>query len=169
MNTPWYKEPIAWLVFFLPFSAVVASISTYIIANTNPDTLVVGEYYKEGKSINLQVSKVKLAQKLGMRFSLQMTKNNLLIKPTGIEKIFPVLNISFHHPTLENKDFSLALTPDGNGFFRHHFENDVSGKWHFTLTPFLKHWKIQSTIYLEKSSLEQNHIIDLIPDPVQAH
>ncbi|NQY63780.1 MAG: FixH family protein [Alteromonadaceae bacterium] len=164
MNTPWYKEPMAWFVFFLPFSAVVAGIATYIIANTNPDTLVVGDYYKEGKSINLQVSKVKLAQKLGMRFSLQMTGNDLLIKPIGIEKVFPVLNISFHHPTLEKKDFALVLTPDGNGFFRHHFNNDVSGKWHITVTPFEKHWKIQNTIALPPSN-----VIALIPDPIEAH
>ena len=60
--------------FFLPFTAVVAGISTYIIANTNPDTLVVGDYYKTGKAINLEVAKVKAAQKLGMRFSLQVTR-----------------------------------------------------------------------------------------------
>ena len=65
MHTPWYKEPWAYLVFILPLSAVIAGISTYIIANTNPDTLVVGDYYKKGKSINLEVGKVKMAQKLG--------------------------------------------------------------------------------------------------------
>ena len=51
MKSSWYREPWAWLVFALPFSAVVAGIGTYIIANTDPDTLVVGDYYKKGKSI----------------------------------------------------------------------------------------------------------------------
>ena len=27
MKTPWYKEPWAWLVFILPFTAVVAGIA----------------------------------------------------------------------------------------------------------------------------------------------
>ena len=100
MKTSWYREPWAWLVFILPFTAVVAGIATYIIANTDPDPLVVGDYYKTGKSINLQVAKVKHAQKLGMRFALQLSDNKLVIKPTGIEKIFPLLNIYFFHPTL---------------------------------------------------------------------
>ena len=54
MKTSWYQEPWAWLVFILPFTAVVAGIATFIIANTNPDTLVVGDYYKKGKAINLE-------------------------------------------------------------------------------------------------------------------
>jgi len=65
MVTPWYKEPWAWLVFFLPFSAVVAGIATYIIANHEPDALVIGEYYKEGKAINLQLAKIKQLKNLG--------------------------------------------------------------------------------------------------------
>ncbi|OUR82289.1 hypothetical protein A9Q75_06120 [Colwellia psychrerythraea] len=163
MKDSWYREPWAWLVFILPFTAVVAGIATYIIANTNPDTLVVGDYYKKGKSINLEVGKVKTAQKLGMRFALQLKGNELIIKPTGIDKIFPLLNVSFFHPTLEEKDFYLALTPDGNGYFRHQFDQAVTGKWKLTLTPFEGHWKIQDTI-----SLPQSDFIDLIPDPIKA-
>ncbi|MBL4940862.1 MAG: FixH family protein [Colwellia sp.] len=167
MKTSWYREPWAWLVFTLPFTAVVAGITTYIIANTNPDTLVIGEYYKKGKAINLEVSKIKNAQKLGMRFALQLTNNKLVIKPTGIEKIFPLLNITFSHPTLEEKDFYLALTPDGNGYFRHTFDHNVTGKWKITLTPFDNtfdtSWKILETI-----NLPQNNFIDLIPDPTKA-
>lgn len=163
MKNSWYREPWAWLVFILPFTAVVAGIATYIIANTNPDTLVVGDYYKKGKAINLEVGKVKTAQKLGMRFALQLKGNELIIKPTGIEKIFPLLNVNFVHPTLEEKDFYLALTPDGNGYFRHQFDQGVSGKWKVTLTPFEGHWKIQDTI-----SLPQSDFIDLIPNPIKA-
>jgi len=163
MKTSWYREPWAWLVFILPFTAVVAGIATYIIANTNADTLVVGDYYKKGKSINLEVGKVKMAQKLGMRFALQLTDNELVIKPTGIEKIFPLLNVNFFHPTLEARDFYLSMTPDGNGYFRHQFDKEINGKWKITLTSFEGHWKIQETI-----SLPQSEFIDLSPDPTKA-
>lgn len=163
MKTRWYKEPWAWFVFFLPFTAVVAGITTYIIANSDPDTLVIGDYYKKGKAINLELGKVKLAQKLGISFALQLTDNELIIKPTGIEKIFPLLNINFYHPTQEKKDFYLALTPDGNGYFRHHLDRNVTGKWKITISPFENHWKIQNTIQLPQSSF-----IDIIPNPIEA-
>ncbi|MCW8832369.1 MAG: FixH family protein [Colwellia sp.] len=163
MKSSWYREPWAWLVFILPFTAVVAGIATYIIANSDPDTLVVGDYYKTGKAINLEVSKVKQAQKLGMRFALKFSDNELIVKPTGIEKKFPLLNINFFHPTLEEKDFYVALTPDGNGHFRQTFDHNISSKWKITITPFDNSWKIQETI-----SLPQSEFIDIIPDPTKA-
>lgn len=166
MKTSWYREPWAWLVFFLPFSAVVAGIATFIIANTDPDPLVVGDYYKKGKAINLEIGKIKQAQKLGMRFSLKLTDNQLIIRPTGIEKVFPLLNVNFYHPTLADRDFYLALTADGNGNFTHYFEDnlDVSGKWQVTISPFENHWKIQSVI-----TLPQSEFIDIAPNPAKAN
>jgi hypothetical protein len=152
MKTSWYTEPWAWLVFFLPFSAVVAGIYTYIIANDEPDPLVVGDYYKKGKAINLELSKVKLAQKLGMRFSMNVNKDELVITPTGIDKEFPLLHVSFYHPTQETKDLAFTLTPDGQGLFRQHLDAELMGKWQITISPFDKQWKIQNTIHLPQST-----------------
>ena len=164
MKTSWYKEPWAWLVFILPLSAVVAGITTVIIANTNPDTLVTGDYYKKGKAINLELTKIKLAQKLGIKFSLKLSDQELVIKPTGIEKKFPRLNVSFFHPTQAHKDFFLALTPNGNGNFRQALETKVTGKWRITISPFENNWKIQNTI-----TLPQTDFIDIIPKPIEAN
>ena len=96
-------------------------------------------------------------------FSLKFSNNQLVIKPTGIEKVFPLLNVKFIHPTLENKDFYLALTPDGNGYFRESFDYDISGKWKVTISSFENTWKINEVI-----SLPQNDFIDIIPDPTKA-
>ena len=159
----WYREPWAWVVFLLPLKAIVVGIPYYIIANTNPDPIVIGDYYKKGKYINMEVSKVKLAQKLGMKFALKMTGNELIIKPTGIEKVFPVLKANFFHPTLEGRDFNLVLTPDGNGHFRHQFDHPFNGKWKLTLSAFKGDGKILNTIYLP-----HNDFIDIVPDPTRA-
>lgn len=164
MITRWYTEPWAWLVFFLPFSAVVAGTATYFIANNDPDPLVVGDYYKRGKAINVELTKIKFAQKLGMKFALKLVNNELIVKPTGIEKIFPVLNINFYHPTQAEKDFSLALTQDGNGDFRHQFTNDINGKWRITMSSFENTWKIENVV-----SLPQSDFINIVPDIQQAN
>ncbi|WP_448565388.1 FixH family protein [Thalassotalea ganghwensis] len=164
MKTSWYKEPWAWLVFLLPFTAVVAGIATLIIANTNPDDLVVGDYYKKGKAINLELDKIKLAQKLGMKFDLKFSDEQLVIKPTGIEKEFPLLNVNFYHPTLAEKDFYVALTADGNGHFRQTIDHDIKGKWRVTISSFEDTWKIQNTI-----TLPQTEFIEIIPKPIEAN
>jgi hypothetical protein len=166
MKTSWYREPWAWFVFILPSTAVVAGIVTFIIANTNPDTLVVGDYYKKGKAINLELGKIKQAQKLGMSFGLKLVDDQLIIRPTGIEKEFPLLNVNFYHPTLADRDFYLVLTADGNGNFGHTFEanKNMAGKWRVTITPFENHWKIQAVIILPQSDF-----IAIIPDTAQAN
>lgn len=159
MKTSWYQEPWAWFVFILPAIAVVAGIATYIIANHEPDSLVIGDYYKKGKAINLELAKVRQAQKLGVRFSLKFADRQLVIKPTGIKATLPLLNVAFYHPTLEKNDFHVSLTPDGSGNFRHQFEQAITGKWRVTITPFEKHWKLQQTVHLP-----QTQFIDILPD-----
>ncbi|WDD97264.1 FixH family protein [Thalassomonas actiniarum] len=164
MKTSWYKEPWAWLIFTLPAIAIVAGVATYIIANHEPDALVIGDYYKKGKAINLELGKIKQAQKLGIRFNLTLTDDSLVLSPTGIEKEFPLLNVNFHHATLAEKDFSLVLTADGNGDFRQALEQRVSGKWKITITPFENHWKIQDTLHLPRVET-----IEIVPDTAEAN
>jgi uncharacterized protein len=159
MNTSWYKEPWAWLVVLLPLAAVVASISTYIIANHEPDSLVIGDYYKKGKAINQDISKVKVAQKLGIKFSLKLTNQQLVLSPSGIEKKFPLLNLNFYHPTQADKDFTLKLTQDALANFRTTLPQQITGKWRVTVTPFDQQWKIQQVIYLPQTTA-----IEIQPD-----
>ncbi|MDN3651221.1 FixH family protein [Thalassotalea ponticola] len=148
MKTPWYKEPWAYLVFILPLSAVVAGITTLIIANTGADTVVVDDYYKKGKAINQDIGKYKLAEKLGVRFDIKVTENELVLKPTGIEKTFPMLNVAFYHATLADRDFAIKVTPDGNGWLRTPLENNIEGKWRIVITPFDNTWKLQTILGL---------------------
>ena len=93
-----------------------------------------------------------------------MFNNKLLIRPTGIEKSFPLINANFYHPTQEEKDFYLVLTPDGQGDFRHTFEQEVKGKWQLSLSSFEGNWKIQQTLMLP-----QSEFVSIIPDVTRAH
>ena len=148
MHTPWYKEPWAYLVFALPLISVCVGTTVFFIANTNPDSVVVDDYYKKGKSINQDIRKFKLAQKLGVHFDMQVSNNEIILKPTGIDKAFPMLNVNFHHSTLSERDFSLKLTTDGNGWLRQSFDNDINGKWKISITPFDDQWRMQTTLAL---------------------
>jgi hypothetical protein len=91
---------------------------------------------------------------------LKLTDNTLIIKPTGIERNFPILKVSLFHPTLETNDIELTLTANGNGNFRHQFEQVIDGKWKLTLSSFGDDWKIQQNI-----SLPQSNYVAVIADP----
>jgi hypothetical protein len=161
MKTRWYQEPWAWLVVILPVISVIVSINIAIIATNNADSLVVGDYYKQGKAINQQLSKLKMAEKLGINFDLKVSANELVLNPTGIEKKFPVINVSFYHATQKERDFNVKLTADGNGMFRSAITENIQGKWTITITPFDDQWKLQKTL-----SLPQNEFTPLA-DPIR--
>ncbi|WP_068545562.1 FixH family protein [Thalassotalea crassostreae] len=148
MHTPWYKEPWTYLVFGLPLVSVCVGTTVFMVANDNADTVVVDDYYKKGKAINQDIGKYKMAQKLGIKFDMQVTDNEIVLKPTGIEKTFSVLNVSFNHVTIAERDFDVKLTPDGNGWMRASFDADVNGKWRVIVTPYDDKWKMQTKIGL---------------------
>jgi hypothetical protein len=51
-SRPWYAEPMLWLVVTIPALAVVAGLSTVVIAHLRSDTVVADDYRKEGIAIN---------------------------------------------------------------------------------------------------------------------
>ena len=155
MKTAWYQEPWAYLVFGLPLISVIVGTTVFFVAQQNADTVVVDDYYKKGKSINQDIRKYKLAQKLGIRFDMQVTNNEIVMIPTGIEKAFPLLNVYFYHVTMAERDFSVKLTPDGKGWLRQSFEQNVTGKWRVQVTPFDNKWKMQTTVALPQQKFTE--------------
>ena len=71
------------VLIILPLCAVIASFTTLKIALTNSDSLVAEDYYKEGKAINMDLSKVKYAKQIGMNFLLEQTNNEILLTQQG--------------------------------------------------------------------------------------
>ena len=62
----WTSEPMAWLVFALPASVVVAGIATAIIAWRGADGPIAGDTYRQGLAINESLARTALAHALGI-------------------------------------------------------------------------------------------------------
>ena len=63
---PWYRQFWPWFIIALPLTAVIASITTLIIAAHDPDGLVADDYYKQGLAINQILDRERRAQTLGL-------------------------------------------------------------------------------------------------------
>jgi hypothetical protein len=63
---PWYQEPWPWILFGLPGIVVVASFVTLWLAVRSDDGVVAADYYKQGLSINAELSRVRKATDLGL-------------------------------------------------------------------------------------------------------
>lgn len=58
LSKPWYRQFWPWFIIALPTAAVVGSITTAIIASQDGVNLVAEDYYKQGKEINQDLSKL---------------------------------------------------------------------------------------------------------------
>ncbi|WP_341504115.1 FixH family protein [Gallaecimonas sp. GXIMD4217] len=154
---PWYKQFWPWFLIALPLSAVIAGIATVIIANNNKVSMVVDDYYKEGKAINLELDKRNAALKRGIKASLVASDKDVVLTFTGgdVAPGTPV-RLSFHHATLEHKDFAKLLTADAKGHYRLALSEPLSGRWAIRAEPFDGSWRIQAKAGFPVASVELN-------------
>jgi hypothetical protein len=64
---PWYAEPWVWLIIAIPLTAVIVGMITIYLAVSTSDGLVVDDYYKRGKAINVDLARDRAAARYELR------------------------------------------------------------------------------------------------------
>lgn len=176
MTTPWYKQFWPWFIIALPLSAVIGGITTVIIAMNNSVDLVADDYYKQGKSINLDLARQKAAEQKKIKGKLSKLDDNLLLTLNASEKtINESLYITFAHPTLAGLDLRQMVNSDASGAYhielppgpaaknthnnsatnvnqRSIYRDKTTGqlkiKWSFIIEPVVGDWRIKQSLAL---------------------
>ncbi len=115
---PWYRHRWPWLLMAGPLCVLVAGAITMWVSFSGADALVVDDYYKQGKAINqdLRRDRVAAAMALSMTLRFDATSDALIGQVRGLDKISS-LHLSLIHPTMPAKDLKLVATPDSAGHF----------------------------------------------------
>jgi len=156
---PWYKQIWPWVLIVLPLCAVVASVTTLFIAIDNKPDMVVEDYYKKGKAINVDLSRLHNAYRLALKFKLDVKDDKITIVQTFGEPQTAALRIKFIHRTQKIKDFEQLLTANANGEYILNLEQPVTGKWTIQLESFDAKWRIQT---IEKFPTDMETMLDSI-------
>ena len=153
IETPWYRQFWPWLIMAFPASAVVAGITTVIIATTHRDNLVVDNYYKQGLAINKTIDQQQAAQQLGISAKVNINDNgNISLELISNQPLnLPVLKLSVVHATLAELDQTVYLTHDSAESYTGRLANYKSGKWHFMLEPADQSWRIEKIVSMPVS------------------
>ena len=141
---PWYKQFWPWVLIILPLCAVVARVTTLFIAIDNKPDMVVEDYYKKGKAINVDITRLENAFRLALKFDLSADENKIKLVQTFGEKQSAALKLKFIHRTLKVNDFDLLLTANSAGEYEYALDKALSGKWTIQLESFDAHWRIQT-------------------------
>ncbi|NRA61790.1 MAG: FixH family protein [Psychrobium sp.] len=141
---PWYKQFWPWVLIIMPLCVVVAGVTTLIIAINNKPDMVVEDYYKKGKAINVDLTRLDNAFKLALKFRLSVDGNTIIVKQTFGEPQNAALRLRFIHRTLKINDFENLITANATGEFTLPLDKPLTGKWTIQLESFDGQWRIQT-------------------------
>ena len=100
MNTPWYKQFWPWFLIAVPIITLIMGGVLLKLAISTEDSLVVDDYYKEGKAINATLDKEIMARKRNITTELTVNDGRIALKfHSGIPQEGTALKLSFYHVT----------------------------------------------------------------------
>jgi len=135
-KTPWYREPWVWLMIALPMSAVIGGMITIYLAVTTSDGLVVDDYYKRGKAINLDLARDEAAARYQLRASIDLDMRDNLVQlqlESAAATLPKMLTFSLLHPTRPGHDQIILLRHAGDGVYYGDIDEVARGKWYLQL------------------------------------
>ena len=117
---PWYRQRWPWLLMLGPSLVLVAGAFTAYLAVTREDAMVVDDYYKQGKAINQDLRRDRVATALRLvfeaRYDAAAGRLDGRLESFG-KPVAQAFLVRLAHPTMPRKDLALQVQPDGDGRF----------------------------------------------------
>ncbi|MGO4894421.1 FixH family protein [Flavobacterium sp. W21_SRS_FM6] len=149
----WYKQFWPWFLIVIPLSSMVLSFTMMNFAFNSEDSLVKDDYYKEGRSINLDIHKIQEAKVRQIEAHVVFSDTNVVLElVSGNVDDGAALTMDFFHSTQQFKDFKTVLLKDAAGQYKGEIEHPLQGKWRISLHPYDELWKIQQVVHLPQST-----------------
>ncbi len=118
-SSPWWREPMVWLLIALPSSAVVGGLITWRIAAQGADPLVAEDYYKQGMVIHQTLEKEARAAALGLTAEIEAQAGVLRVRLYGRLDAYPDrLRLELIHPSRQEEDRLLYPTATAQGKYQ---------------------------------------------------
>ncbi|MDH5436414.1 MAG: FixH family protein, partial [Gammaproteobacteria bacterium] len=153
---PWYKQFWPWFIIFFPLVAVVAGLTTVVIAYKKADDLVVDDYYKEGLAINQVMDKDRRAGEMGFSASIMLNRENqqlrLILKRETSTVLPDKLQLSLLHPTQAVRDKVWIMDHENGGVYSTKTGPLNAGSWYVVLEPDDKEWRLTGRIALPRET-----------------
>lgn len=109
---PWFRQPWPWLLMVMPATAVVAGFATLWLAIHSNNALVVDDYYREGKAINVQLGRDRKAAELGLRATLEQSATDgvrVRLHSQAQSALPATLTLKLVHATEAELDLTVSL------------------------------------------------------------
>ena len=142
---PWYAQLWPWLLMLGPALAILACAYTGWLAFSNQDAMVVDDYYKQGKAINQDLRRDRVASSLGLslnaRYDAAAGKLNGALLGFGAP-VTGKVRIHLAHTTQPEKDVKLEAQLDQRGEFSVGLPLLERSRWQVLIESERRDWRL---------------------------
>jgi len=146
--TPWYRQRWPWLLMIMPATAMFGGIFTWWLAANANNSMVVDDYYREGRAINQQLARDDRATQLGLSARLVPaagTAGSIEVELAGNLSSAghpETLNLKLVHATESALDAQVSLRHAGGGRYLAKGVLPASGHWIVHLEDTERSWRL---------------------------
>lgn len=151
-SKPWYKQLWPWVLIAIPVLTALKAVHTIVIMQQNSPDLVVDDYYKEGRAINMQLAKYREAALRNLSASILIAGNKAIVRFDSNTVLEGALHLDFYHPTLAKQDFALDAVRSGELLYVATLPLTPSGKWQLVVSDASKDWKLRANLELPSTT-----------------
>lgn len=151
---PWYQHFWPWFIISMMIAVVIAIAITVSLIIKNPVSMVVDDYYNEGRAINRQLDKLNQAAVLGL--AVEVSFEDTLINVAFIQGVpadKTAIRLRFYHPTLDSRDFEILVPHASQGRYRADIPHRLDGHWRLDIEPFDGQWRLSQQIELPSTKV----------------
>ncbi|MDU0355093.1 FixH family protein [Paraglaciecola aquimarina] len=96
----WYKQFWPWFLIIVPLTSMILSFTMMHLAFNTDDSMVIDDYYKEGKGINVKLQAIQKAKELGIVTQMSISQHDVEVNfLSGKPENGEALILDFHHST----------------------------------------------------------------------
>lgn len=158
---PWYREAMVWLVIAIPLTSVFTGLTMLYLAESTKDGMVVDDYYRKGKEINMLLARDQAAARHGLRADLRLDgaarQVNITLRAVHLP-LPPVVRLRWLHATRAGFDRVQEFTLIA-GAYRAPIPELVPGHWYLQLEA--EDWRLQGSLRLPGDN--RLELLPLIP------
>lgn len=140
---PWYRHRWPWLLMIGPAWVLLAGSFVAYLAASRPDAMVVDDYYRQGKAINQDLRRERMAAARAVNAELDYDGERIRgVLRAGRLPLPGVLHLRLVHPTQPERDIVLDALADGQGVFVAALPPLADTRWQVQIEGERRDWSV---------------------------
>lgn len=142
---PWYRHRWPWFLMLGPVLVVLGTAVSAWLGLRTPDAVVVDDYYRQGRAINQDLRRDRVASALDLAFEARHDSASGRLRGSLTSAGRPVVapfHIRLAHPTQPAKDLALEALPDAQGRFAAALPRLEATHWRVVVEGAARDWRL---------------------------